>query len=163
MLDRAGFDAMMAALDYPMFIVTVRVGEERSGCLVGFAGQVSIHPARFLACLSDKNHTYRVAMRGAEHAAVHIVPAAAMEIAQLFGGETGDEIDKFERSAWHEGPHGMPILDDCPSWLVGRVVERAPFGDHVGFLLEPLVVQHDPGSGALDFHRARGIDPGHAP
>ena len=163
MADTRAFEAMMATLDYPMFIVTLQVGEERSGCLVGFAGQVSIHPGRFLTCLSDKNHTYRVADRGAEHLGVHLVPADAIDLAELFGGQTGDEVDKFARTAWHEGPHGVPILDGCPTWLVGRVAERIPFGDHVGFLLEPVAVQHDDSSGMLDFQRARGIQAGHAP
>ena len=40
-------------LDYPMFIVTTRAGDERSGCLVGFASQVSIRPRRFLVGLSN--------------------------------------------------------------------------------------------------------------
>jgi flavin reductase (DIM6/NTAB) family NADH-FMN oxidoreductase RutF len=46
--------------DAPMYIVTVSTGRERAGCLMGFATQVSISPGRFLACLSIKNHTYRV-------------------------------------------------------------------------------------------------------
>jgi hypothetical protein len=32
----------MAQLDYSLFIVTPAAGEERAGCLVGFASQVSI-------------------------------------------------------------------------------------------------------------------------
>ena len=155
------FEALMGALDYPMFIVTTQVGETRAGCLVGFAGQASIDPQRFLVGLSDKNRTYRVAAAGAEHLAVHLVPAQATELAELFGGQTGDDVDKFERCAWHEGPFGQPVLDDCPSWFVGRVVERVKLGDHVGFLLEAVAAQHEGTDGGLDFHRARGIDPGH--
>ena len=163
MVDVAAFNALMGALDYPMFIVTVVDGDQRAGCLVGFAGQVSIQPPRFMACLSDKNRTYRVASGGAEHLAVHLVPAQAIELAELFGGQTGDEVDKFERAAWREGPHGVPVLDDCPNWFVGRILEQVVLGDHVGFLLEPDVVQHEADSAQLDFHRARGIDPGHEP
>ena len=93
--------------------------------------------------------------------AVHLVPADAAELAELFGGRTGDEIDKFERCAWHEGPHGQPILDDCPSWFVGSVVDRTVLGDHVGFLLEPRAARHEPGDSGLDFQRVRGIEAGH--
>src|SRR3954447_7295179 len=91
MTTAATFNALMGALDYPMFIVTTRVGETRAGCLVGFAGQVSIDPPRFMACLSDKNRTYRVAADGADHLVVHLVPERAVELAELFGGRTGDE------------------------------------------------------------------------
>src|SRR3954470_11824668 len=115
------FNALMGELDYPMFIVTTAAGGERSGCLVGFATQCSIHPPRFLACLSVKNHTFRVA-RDAEALGVHFVPADGGDVAELFGGETGDEVDKFAQVAWHEGPKGIPIVEACRNWFVGRIL-----------------------------------------
>ena len=154
------FDGLMGTLDYPMFIVTAADGDTRAGCLVGFATQVSIDPGRFLACLSDKNHTYRVA-RGASHLAVHFVPAHAGELAELFGGETGDEVDKFARCSWREGPEGLPILDECENWFVGRVAERRTLGDHVGFILEPVVVHYGTEGRQFTFHRAKRIEAGH--
>jgi len=146
-------------LDYPMFIVTVAGGGERSGCLIGFATQASIDPARFLICLSDKNRTYRVAQR-AEVVGVHVVPADRDDLAELFGSHTGDEIDKFEHCAWHEGPAGVPIVEGCDNWFAGRLLERLEAGDHQAILLEPF----DVGAGEpsqLSFHRAKRLDPGH--
>jgi flavin reductase (DIM6/NTAB) family NADH-FMN oxidoreductase RutF len=155
------FDGLMGTLDYPMFIVTARRGDERAGCLVGFATQASIHPSRFLVCLSDKNYTFRVA-RDASHLAVHFVPAHATALAELFGGETGDEVDKFARCAWTDGPEGLPLLDDCENRFVGRVLERVVLGDHVGHLLAPVAVDHGSEGRSFTFHRAARIDPGHA-
>src|SRR4051794_734170 len=154
------FDGLMGTLDYPMFIVTARAGERRAGCLIGFGSQASISPSRFLACLSDKNYTYRVASDSA-HLAVHFVPSHAGALAELFGGETGDEVDKFARCAWHEGPEGLPILDDCENWFAGRVLERFVLGDHVGHLLEPVAVRHGTRGRQFTFHRAKRIEPGH--
>lgn len=154
------FQRLVAQLDYPMFIATVAAGDERAGCLIGFATQCSIHPARFLAGISDKNRTFRVA-RGAGSMAIHLVPERAAELAELFGGETGDEVDKFERSAWRPGPEGVPLLDDCPNRFVGRILERIDFGDHVGVVLEPFFAEEDEQSGQLGFHRAKRIEPGH--
>ena len=154
------YDRLVAALDGPLFIVTTAHGGTRAGCLIGFGGQVSIDPRRFLACLSDKNRTYRLAARGAEHLAVHLVPPAAGALAELFGGETGDEVDKFARCAWHDGPHGLPILDDCPDWFAGRVLERRVLGDHVGFLLEPVHAQFED-AGWMRLDQALDVDPGH--
>jgi len=158
----APFERLMSMLDYPMFIVTVRNGDERSGCLIGFATQSSIHPPRFLAGLSKKNHTYRVARRSA-HLAVHFVPADATALAELFGGQTGDRVDKFAQVSWHEGPLGLPILDECENWFVGGVTERIDFGDHVGFVLDPQAVGEGPEDQQFTFHRARRIEPGHEP
>jgi len=157
------FTSLMGELDYPMFIVTtVAADGERSGCLIGFATQISINPARFLAGLSEKNRTYRVAQR-AEHLAVHFVPADGQELAELFGSETGDEVDKFARCAWHEGPAGLPILDDLPNWFAGRILTRVDGGDHQAILLEPIAAEREAEEEELTFHRAKRIEPGHAP
>jgi flavin reductase (DIM6/NTAB) family NADH-FMN oxidoreductase RutF len=157
------FQRLMAQLDYSLLIVTVASGEERAGCLVGFASQVSIHPPRFLVGLSVKNRTYRVACAGAGVLAVHFVPEQADELAALFGGETGDETDKFARCEWRPGPEGAPILTELEDWFAGRVLDRLPFGDHCGFLLEPIDGQTHRSGETLTFRRAKWIEPGHEP
>ena len=156
------FQRLVAQLDYPMFIATVAAGGERAGCLIGFATQCSIHPARFLAGISDKNRTFRVA-KGADSMAIHLVPENAGELAELFGGETGDEVDKFERCDWHEGPEGVPIVEGLPNWFVGRIVDRLDAGDHDAMILEPVAGERQAEEEELTFHRAKRIEPGHAP
>ena len=156
------FAKLMSRLDYPMCVVTTSADGERAGCLVGFGTQVSIHPARYLTCISVKNRTYAVACR-ATALAVHFLSdePRERELAELFGGETGDDTDKFARARWHDGPDGVPFLDDIPNRFAGRILERLALGDHVGFLLEP--VETDSGSGLHDlgFQSAKGIEPGH--
>jgi flavin reductase (DIM6/NTAB) family NADH-FMN oxidoreductase RutF len=156
----ATFNSLVGDLDYPMFIVTACADGERSGCLIGFATQASIDPSRFLVGLSHRNRTYRVGLR-AELLAVHFVPEEAEELVELFGGETGDEVDKFARCAWREGPGGVPILDECPNWFVGRVLWRAGAGDHDVFLLEPVAAENGTAEDEFTFHRAKRIEPGH--
>jgi flavin reductase (DIM6/NTAB) family NADH-FMN oxidoreductase RutF len=156
------FQRLMAQLDYSLLIVTAARDGERAGCLVGFASQVSIHPPRFLVGLSVKNRTYRVAA-GAEVLVVHFVPEQAERLALLFGGETGDDIDKFARCEWSAGPHGAPVLAELEDWFAGRVLERLPFGDHCGFLLEPIDGQTHRSGSSLTFRRAKWIEPGHEP
>jgi flavin reductase (DIM6/NTAB) family NADH-FMN oxidoreductase RutF len=154
------FAELVSQLDYAMFIVTTAAGEDRAGCLVGFATQVSIHPPRFLVGLSVKNRTFRVADE-AHVLVVHFVPEDAVELAELFGGETGDELDKFARCEWRPGPEGAPILVDLENWFAGRILERVDFGDHCGFVLEPIEGEAGQGHSQLTFHRARRIEPGH--
>lgn len=155
------FEKLVSLLDYPMFVVTTRTGDESAGCLVGFASQVSIGPPRFLVGLSKRNHTYRSA-KGAGHLAVHLIERQHCELARLFGGETGDETDKFARCAWHFGPHGLPILDDAAGWFAGVVLSRYDMGDHVGFLLEPVDGSAPDEFGQLvTFSDVFDLDPGH--
>jgi len=155
------FTRAMAALDPPVLIVTAEAGGERAGCLVGFATQSSIRPPRFLVCISRVNRTYRVAVR-AQALIVHLVPQAAAGLAELFGGSSGDEVDKFAAVPWRRGPRGAPLLTELGSWFAGTVLDRVGLGDHVGFLLEPVAGAVRDGDGPLlrlrDAHR---IAPGH--
>jgi flavin reductase (DIM6/NTAB) family NADH-FMN oxidoreductase RutF len=155
------FERLVATLDYPLYVVTTAVANEPAGCLIGFATQCSIHPPRFLACLSKKNHTLLSATRAAT-LGVHIVERKDKDIAELFGGETGDDVDKFARVRWHF-VDGVPILDACERWFAGSVLERIDFGDHVGFLLEPIDTKQNGVSEQLTFQNARDIEPGHEP
>jgi flavin reductase (DIM6/NTAB) family NADH-FMN oxidoreductase RutF len=87
--------------------------------------------------LSKRNHTFRVAAT-ATHLAVHVFDRRHLDVVELFGGQTSDEVNKFERCSWHDGPQGMPILDDAAAWFVGDILDRFSLGDHVGHLLEPV-------------------------
>ncbi len=153
------FEALAARLDYPMFIVTAAAGDERAGCLVGFATQCAIDPPRWAVFISDKNRTYRVA-REATHLGVHVVPEDGEDLARLFGEQTGDDIDKFSRCAWGPGLEGVPMLSDCGDRFVARIVDRFDAGDHGGFVVEPIEV-HSGGRGFFPFSRAASFDPGH--
>jgi flavin reductase (DIM6/NTAB) family NADH-FMN oxidoreductase RutF len=151
---------LSGAFPAPAFAVTARAGGRRSGCVVGFATEVSIDPARFLVCISRENATFPVAMQ-ASRLAVHAVTDAERPLAELFGGETGDEIDKFSRCEWIAAADGTPILTGCPTWFVGAIVQRVDLGDHVVCVLHPER-WHD--GGAIDQLTVRdlaGVEPGH--
>jgi flavin reductase (DIM6/NTAB) family NADH-FMN oxidoreductase RutF len=154
------FDPFVAGLDYPMFVVTAAYDGSRAGCLVGFTTQASIEPPRFLVCLSVRNHTYSVA-RHAAALAVHVLDPSQHELAELFGSTTGDDVDKFSRCRWSPGPGGVPLLDDCPRRLVGRVLDQVSFGDHVGMLLGPFEVDAGNEGQGLTFQQVRDLSPGH--
>jgi flavin reductase (DIM6/NTAB) family NADH-FMN oxidoreductase RutF len=86
------FEQIVAMLDYPMFVVTTRAGDQCSGC-----------------------RTYRVAVSGATHLAVHLLSDEQRDLARLFGSETG-----------------------AAAWFAGRILHRFDLGDHVGHLTEPV-------------------------
>jgi flavin reductase (DIM6/NTAB) family NADH-FMN oxidoreductase RutF len=144
-----------------VFIVTA-VGRdgERDGCLVGFATQCSIHPPRFLACISKENRTFDVVAK-ADTVAVHFLSRDQRSLAELFGGETGDEVDKFELCEWSEGPDGVPVLAGVVGCIAGRVLARHDLGDHVGLWLEPIEAHDNGGMPDLGFQSAKDIHPGH--
>lgn len=158
---RDAFDAVLAAADYPIWVVTTVACGTRAGCLVGFGTQLSIDPPRFVVGLSQNNHTFRIAA-DADHLAVHLLTEQDRELARLFGAETGDSTDKFARCAWTEGPHGLPILSAATHWFTGRIVARYDFGDHVGVVLEPTAGRAaDSARPALRLAAVLDLSPGH--
>lgn len=144
-----------------MYIVTaLGRGGERSGCLVDFATQCSIHPPRYLVCISKENRTFDV-VGSADTVVVHFLGERERDLAALFGGETGDEVDKFELCDWSDGPGGIPVLDAVPGWFAGQVLDRLDLGDHLGLWLEPVAVDDRNGPVNLGFQDVKSVNPGH--
>lgn len=160
--DRAAdaFHSIVADLDYPMAIVTTTDGTQRAGCLVGFAAQCSLDPPLVMVWLSKRNHTTRVATQ-ASALLIHFPSDTDRELAALFGEQTGDEVDKFDRCSWEPGPLGLPRLTACRRWIAGAITQRVDTGDHVGHLVEPFDAATDAWSGQLGFQAVQNLEPGH--
>ncbi|MFD9301535.1 flavin reductase family protein [Streptomyces sp. NPDC060048] len=157
-------DILDGLYDGPMYVVTAAAGGERAGCLVGFASQCSIHPPRFVVWLSVANHTYRVA-RQASYLTVHALGRGQRDLAELFGGECGDRVDKFARVDWRPDGAGGPVLSGVRSWFTGRIEQRIEGGDHVGFLLAPTGGRGLPEDAAAELLRygdVRDVEAGHS-
>jgi flavin reductase (DIM6/NTAB) family NADH-FMN oxidoreductase RutF len=155
----SAFHDLLAALDHPMVIATAG----RSGCLVGFSTQVSIDPARFLVCVSKRNHTHDAATT-ADVIGVHVLDSDDHHLAEVFGELTGDAVDKLSLVDWEEGPGGVPILAATAGWFAGRVLDRLDLGDHTGLVLEPIAgAVRRPIDRQLGFQSVKDMDPGHDP
>ena len=160
-MDTDGFDRIATSLDSPMVVVTTAAGDERAGCLVGFHTQVSIEPRRYAVWLSKANHTFRVALL-ARHLVVHLLMSDNRDLAELFGTESGDDIDKFGRCEWRSIDEGLPRLTDCRA---GMVLHRTGLfddgGDHVCFVGEPVDVWEDGSFDPLRLSDVSDLDAGH--
>jgi flavin reductase (DIM6/NTAB) family NADH-FMN oxidoreductase RutF len=156
------FDELMRSLDTAMIVVTANDGRERAGCLVGFHVQCSIDPLRYAVWLSKANHTFRVALF-AEHLGIHLLTERDRALATLFGESSGDDVDKLERCEWRAGPYGVPVLDECAGWFVGRREALFDAGtDHVCFVLRPVEAHAIGGSHPLRLRDVAGLTPGHS-
>jgi flavin reductase (DIM6/NTAB) family NADH-FMN oxidoreductase RutF len=160
--DGSAFDELVAAMDGAMVVLTAAVGDERDGCLVGFHSQCSIEPRRYAVWLSKANRTHDIAQRS-RHLAVHLLGPDDHDLAELFGGQTGDVTDKLAQCQWEPGLGGVPLLSRCPARFVGRVVESASgVGDHDLFVLD-LTQATTVGvpDAPLRLSAVTDIDPGH--
>jgi len=159
-----GFAALVASLDPAMAIVTTVLGDQRAGCLIGFHAQCSIEPPRYVVWLSKANHTYRVSLL-APRFAVHFLDEADRDLAALFGGSSGDDVDKLSLCDWHPGPQGVPLLDQVPNRVIGtRRAVLDEGSDHVCLVIELDHVDHAdraPPFRPLRLSMVDDIEPGH--
>jgi flavin reductase (DIM6/NTAB) family NADH-FMN oxidoreductase RutF len=157
--DAQAFEAIIASIDIPSYVVTTASGDEQAGCLVGFATRCSIDPPRFGVWLSKLNRTYRVA-RSAEMLVVHLLREGDDDLAERFGGDTGDEVDKFEDIEWRPGPDGCPVIERM-DWFAGSIVDRVDTGDHVAFVVSPRGGRCRSSARQLSGDEVGDIEPGH--
>lgn len=155
------FGTVMSSLDARLIVVTAAEAHEQAGCLVGFHTQTSIEPQRYCVWLSKANHTYRVGLRST-HLAIHFLTSLDLPLAELFGTQTGDSIDKFAGLGVSPGPGGVPVLQRCPHWLVAKrtaLIDEG--GDHVCVITEPVAVHTSGPFEPLRLSQAAHLVPGH--
>jgi flavin reductase (DIM6/NTAB) family NADH-FMN oxidoreductase RutF len=93
---------------------------------------------------------------------VHLLSVEHREVAELFGEQTGDDIDKFSRCDWRPGPDGVPVLSAAAAWFSGPIIDRHRLGDHVGFLIAPDTGEvRDPDARILTDADAKNLAAGH--
>lgn len=95
-----------------MFVVTASSGDERNGCLVGFATQASIDPPRMLVLFSKANRTYRLAA-GSDQLVVHVLGRDDPAVSRRWGvrpaklGSTGTWVN-----------HGVAVMENLPPFAL---------------------------------------------
>jgi flavin reductase (DIM6/NTAB) family NADH-FMN oxidoreductase RutF len=148
-------------IDYPYYVVTVRSPEaDMSGCLAGFVTQCSIDPPNFLVCVSKVNHTFGVAERAAGMG-LHLLGEGQVDLARLFGEETGDLVDKFASIDWRLGSTGAPLLVDVAVSMEGQILGHFSVGDHEAFLVRGVRAMAGGHPGLLTLRSAPPLQPGH--
>jgi flavin reductase (DIM6/NTAB) family NADH-FMN oxidoreductase RutF len=96
------------------------------------------------------------AVAQAQYVGVHILGDHQEELAAVFARSGADRFGAA--TAWTTGPYGVPLLDGVCAWLIGRVLDRVPAGDHRIVLARAVAADpHGPGSPLLyhggGFHR----------
>ncbi len=157
----ASLDPFLERIDFPYFVVTVRAPDgEMSGCLAGFVTQCSIDPPNFLVCVARVNHTFGVANRS-DAMGLHLLGEEQVDLARVFGEETGDLVDKFAQCDWRLGATGAPLLVESAVSMEGHILGHFSAGDHEAFLLRAQRVVEGTDKGLLTYRDAPDFHPGH--
>lgn len=97
------------------------------------------------------------AIDGTDHVIIHLLGARNRALATRLAA---DHDERFTGDHWTPGPLGLPLLNDVPAWMLGRIVERVRVADNA-----VVVVQvEDGGLGAEDaallYHERTYLTPG---
>ncbi len=167
-LDPDEFTATAEWHNPSMLVVTTHHDSSDGGCLVGFHSQCSINPPRWAIWISRVNHTYPL-IAEAEHVVLHFLREDQHELAEWFGSETGDLVDKFADLHFSRR-FNVPVIDGCDRVFVCRRMETVDTGgDHVCLVLEPVEsltrTSHSKGTpqaeGPLRLQSLSEVRPGH--
>ncbi len=140
MLDRKQLHGVLDRLNTTGCIITTAFEGRRDGCFISFVTRCSIDPPRLLALTSHENLTHDLMERSGV-LALHPVGRGQADWLDLFGEQTGREVDKLARVAWTPGVTGCPLLDGALGYVEGRVLRSMDCGDHTARLVEPVAAE----------------------
>lgn len=107
-------------------VITADAGDGPVGLTATSVISVSASPALLVFSLSAFSST-APALARAETLVVHLLGADQMALAKTFATSG---IDRFaDTSGWSRLVTGEPVLNDAPTWLRGRIVDRMQAGD----------------------------------
>ena len=149
------FRALLRRQAAAVVIVTAH-GTPPAGFTATSFTSVSLRPPLISVNL-DRSSSSWPTINAADYVGVHILRSDQEQLARRFATSG---IDRFaDGVSWQVGPAGVPLLAGCLAWLVCRVVNRIPAGDHAIVLAEPVVGQHldDPHGPPLIYHLGRYV------
>lgn len=96
------------------------------------------------------------AMTVGNRVAIHMIGPRSRQLAERMAA---DNAERFRGDHWHEGAHGLPILDGVTAWMIATVIEVHAVHDN-----GVVVVQIDSGAlgdedEALLYHERRYLKP----
>ncbi len=92
---------------------------------------------------------------------LHLLGEEQVDLARLFGEETGDLVDKFASVDWRLGCTGAPLLVDTAVSMEGDILGHFSVGDHVAFLMRAVRSVAGGHRGILTHRGAPPLEPGH--
>ncbi|HBV96563.1 MAG: hypothetical protein JL50_16730 [Peptococcaceae bacterium BICA1-7] len=137
--DKKRIEAALFSISYGLYIVgSVKDGRPNAQvCNTVF--QITSAPARIALGINKSNLTNEY-IKSSGVLSVCTLGRDGHDMVRKFGFKSGREINKFENVKYSPGKMGVPVLDDCISYLECRVVPdlTVDAGTHTLFVAEVL-------------------------
>ena len=133
-------------------VTTLDTRGEPHGFTANSFVSVSLEPPLVMICIDLRCSLFDRLGRS-EFFGINFLAEEQVDLSNRFAQSTDPRFDGVE---WHPAPGGIPEIDGTLGFLLCRVVNRIPAGDHVMMLGEVVDIRHSGGSPLLYFSSRYG-------
>ncbi|GGG71697.1 flavin oxidoreductase [Salipiger pallidus] len=122
-------------------VVTCNTPDGPVGITANSFASVSLDPPLVLWSPAKNSQRYPFFM-AADHFAIHVLLREQVNLCHAFSRSA----DGFAAATWHEGPHGVPLLEGCAARFLCEKAAEHDGGDHSILIGHVLSVSTKPGA-----------------
>ncbi len=129
--------AALNTITYGLYVVTARDAERRNGLVVNTVVQVAGEPCQLSVSINKASLTHEMVLKGGAFAVSVLERDTPLEFIGRFGFRAGRSYDKFEKTRYHDGATGCPLLDEHTlAHVEARVRTAVDCGSHTTFIAD---------------------------
>ena len=132
-------------INYGMYILTAKHGDEYGAATVNWLSQASFEPPLVMVGVKKDSNTYRI-LEGGKSFAVNVVGKDQKDLAANFFKPATVEGNRISGSEFETGKTGAPLLLATPAYFECEVTNIVDGGDHsvvVGEVVDAKVRKDD--------------------
>ncbi|MCQ2467318.1 MAG: flavin reductase [Clostridia bacterium] len=126
----------MYNLSYGLFVLTTRIGDKDTGCIVNTAIQAASEPNQISVSVNKANLTCDMINYAKKFNVSVISRDASFELFKRFGFQSGRDVDKFKDfTSYKRSDNGIAYITEGTNAYFSVVVEKAiDLGSHIMFI-----------------------------
>lgn len=137
-LDPQAKKVALRAINYGLYVVTAKAGDELAAAGVNWLTQASFEPPLIVTALKTDNDSRRL-VEASGVFAVNVLGTDQLDVGKAFFRTSTVEGATINGYAFEPGPAtGCPLIVDLPYWFECRVTDTVDRGDHTVYVAETV-------------------------
>jgi len=128
----------LTKLNYGLYIVTSKNGENFSGCVVNTVTQITAEDnPKLIIAINKENYTCKLALDSKKLNVSILSQEADMLLIGKFGFRTGKDFNKLENTEYIIGKNNIPIVTEkIVGYMEANIIDKIDCNTHYLFILE---------------------------
>jgi flavin reductase (DIM6/NTAB) family NADH-FMN oxidoreductase RutF len=137
-LDPQAKKVALRAINYGLYVLTAKDGDELAAAGVNWLTQASFEPPLVAAAVKSDNDSHRL-IESTGVFAVNVLGKDQLDIGKAFFRTSKVEGETINGHRFEPGPEtGCPLIVELPYWFECRVTDTIKRGDHTVFVAETV-------------------------